>query len=435
MAIQTDTRLRNLVIYNIFVRNFTPEGTFKAVIPELDRIKAMGVDMIWLLPMYPIGQAQRKGQDGSPYAIQDYRAIDPNYGSMEDFLELVEAIHQRDMKIMIDIVFNHTSPDSWLAVNHPEWFYHKPDGSFGNRVGDWYDIIDLDYDHRDLWEYQIETLKFWAQYVDGFRCDVAPLVPLEFWQQARQEVETVNSDMVWLSESVHPSFISFLRGQGLVALSDSEIYQVFDMSYEYDIRDEFEGYIQGEIPLQDYVKVINRQETMYPNNYIKLRNLENHDNPRIRHYIHNEDQLKQWMVFSYSLKGAQLIYNGQEMQADHAPSLFDKDLIMWDDQLDLSHYFQQLITFKKSHIPTDGQMQLFAQNHGNLVLIHHKNPEKEVFVGVQLKSGQGQIHVDLADGDYTDLLSQKLIQVRQGMVNAEQTPFAIETNRPKKENI
>ena len=127
-------------------------------------------------------------------------------------MQLVEQIHTRGMKCILDIVYNHTSPDSWLVAHHPEYFYRKPDGSLGNRVGDWTDVIDLDYTNRDLWEYQIETLQMWAKIVDGFRCDVAPLVPLSFWKEARARVAEVNPDCIWLSESVEPTFIRSLRG-------------------------------------------------------------------------------------------------------------------------------------------------------------------------------------------------------------------------------
>ncbi|POD88555.1 Alpha-amylase [Lactiplantibacillus plantarum subsp. plantarum] len=128
------------------------------------------------MPIYPVGQKNRKGSLGSPYAISDYRAINPELGTMSDFVELCNAIHDQGMKVIIDIVYNHTSPDSELLSAHPDWFYHHSDGSLGNRVADWSDIIDLDYQNHDLWQYQIDTLKKWAQYVDGFRCDVAPLV-------------------------------------------------------------------------------------------------------------------------------------------------------------------------------------------------------------------------------------------------------------------
>ena len=145
MALSTPKTLRNQMMYQIFVRNYSDEGTFAQVEKDLDRIKALGTDIVWLMPIHPIGEAQRKGTLGSPYAISDYRAVNPEFGTLEDFKSLVAAIHDRDMRCIIDVVYNHTSPDSVLSREHPEWFYHKPDGSFGNRVGDWTDIIDLDY--------------------------------------------------------------------------------------------------------------------------------------------------------------------------------------------------------------------------------------------------------------------------------------------------
>ena len=178
------------MMYQIFVRNFSEEGTFAAVIPELDRIKALGTDIVWFMPIHPIGKLQRKGSLGSPYAISDYRAVNPEFGNIDDLRMVVDAIHERGMRCIIDVVYNHTSPDSVLSREHPEWFYHKPDGSFGNRVGDWSDIIDLDYSSRGLWEYQAETLKYWATIVDGFRCDVASLIPLEFCPRRGRKGQT-----------------------------------------------------------------------------------------------------------------------------------------------------------------------------------------------------------------------------------------------------
>ena len=171
MAKDTAAAYRNQVIYSVFVRNHTPEGTFEGVRRDLPRIQALGADIIWLLPIHPIGETARKGTLGSPYAISDYRAVNPEYGTLEDFRRLVEEIHALGMKCIIDVVYHHTSPDSLLAREHPHWFYRREDGSFGNKVGDWSDIIDLDYRDRALWEYQIETLCYWAGMVDGFRCD------------------------------------------------------------------------------------------------------------------------------------------------------------------------------------------------------------------------------------------------------------------------
>ncbi|MBQ2244266.1 MAG: alpha-amylase, partial [Oscillospiraceae bacterium] len=139
MAVSTPKSYRNQVMYSVYVRNHTPEGTFQALRRDLGRIRGLGVDVIWLMPIHPIGEKARKGTLGSPYAIRDYRAVNPEYGTMEDFKALVDDIHALGMKCIIDVVYNHTSPDSWLVEHHPEWFYHKPDGSFGNHVGDWSD--------------------------------------------------------------------------------------------------------------------------------------------------------------------------------------------------------------------------------------------------------------------------------------------------------
>ena len=163
MAKDTRLNLRNEIIYCIYVRNHTPEGTFAAIIPDLQRIRGLGADIIWFMPIHPIGETKRKGVEGSPYAIKDYRAVNPAYGTMDDFKELAAAIHDLGMKVMIDVVYNHTSPDSRLVEQHSEWFYRRPNGEMGNKVGEWYDIVDLDYSHSDLWDYQIETLKQWLR--------------------------------------------------------------------------------------------------------------------------------------------------------------------------------------------------------------------------------------------------------------------------------
>ena len=243
MADQTKKELRNKLMYQVFVRNYTEEGTFDGVRRDLDRIRDLGVDIVYLLPIHPIGEKCRKGSLGSPYAISDYRAVNPEYGTLEDFKALADAVHEKGMKIIIDVVYNHTSPDSVLSVEHPEWFYRKEDGSFGNHVGDWSDIIDLDYTREGLAEYQIETLKYWAGMVDGFRCDVAPFLPLAFWEKARKEVAEVNPDCLWLSESVEPAFIREMRDVGLNVLSDGEVFRAFDVCYDYDVFEYFTGYL------------------------------------------------------------------------------------------------------------------------------------------------------------------------------------------------
>ena len=415
MAKQTDINLRQAIIYSLYVRNFSEEGTFKAVIKELDRIKELGADIIWFLPFYPNGKVARKGSVGSPYAIKDYRDVSPEMGTLEDFQELVAEIHARDMKVMIDIVYNHTSPDSFLAAEHPEWFYHKADGSFGNRVGDWSDIIDLDYNNRGLWDYQIETLKLWINRgVDGFRCDVAPLLPLEFWQEARQEVAKIKGDVIWLSESIELDFIKHMRAQGLTALSDGEIFQAFDMAYDYDVRHLWVAYLEGRLPLSAYIDRLNLQEVIFPANYIKLRNLENHDNRRVADLVPNHDQLLQWTVFNYLQKGAVLIYNGQEHKAVTTPSLFEKDPIDWSGQ-DISPILSKLARLKKT-IPSQAEYDLQVDDENDTLVLTYQTKEQTLVGVFSFKCQEADVKVPLSDGRYENLLNSDNIEVFDGKV-------------------
>lgn len=425
MAVNTPKTYRNMVMYSVFVRNFSEEGTFRALRDELGRIKALGVDIIWLMPIHPIGELARKGTLGSPYAIKDYRAIDPALGTMDDFKALVDAIHALDMRCIIDVVYNHTSPDSWLAEHHPDWFYHKPDGSFGNRIGDWTDVIDLDYSKAALWDYQIETLKLWAGIVDGFRCDVAPLIPLDFWLRARHEVEQVRPGCLWLSESVEPEFIVDNRSRGVASLSDSELFQAFDVSYEYDIFSYFKDYLTGQLPLSEYAAAINRQEAIYPDNFVKLRFLENHDRARAGLMIGDERSLRNWTAFMYFQKGMTLLYAGQEREVRHRPSLFEKDPVDWQTGKDLSKLLAQLYRIKKDPLLADSRYEVKAAARDVLLAAHSKGERR--MLGVFSLRGESVLApVDAPDGVYTNLIDDRDVEVYGGVLRTDGEPVIIE---------
>ena len=428
MAVGTPKFYRNQVMYSIFVRNYSEEGTFNGVRRDLDRIKALGTDIVWLLPIHPIGKKERKGALGSPYAISDYRKVNPEFGTIDDLKRLVADIHVRGMKCIIDVVYNHTSPDSWLAKNHPEWFYHKPDGHFGNKVGEWPDVIDLDYNNRGLWDYQIETLKMWAGIVDGFRCDVAPLIPLEFWTKAREEVAKVNPDCFWLSESVEPVFTVANRARGMVSLSDSEVYQAFDVSYEYDVYYRFKDYLKGKISLGQYAEDINRQEAIYPDNYVKLRFLENHDNARARFLISDELSLQNWTAFLFFQKGMTLIYAGQEVEATHLPSLFEKDTVMWQTGADISWLLARLSQIKKAPLFTDSRYEVTAMPHDIMLASHYKDGQQMLGV-FSLRGKSSLLQLNAPDGFYQNLINDQKVEIHAGMLCTDGHPIIINVSR------
>ena len=427
MATCTPKTLRNMMMYQVFVRNFSEEGTFSKVAERLDEIKALGTDVIWLMPIHPVGKIARKGTLGSPYAISDYRAVNPEFGTLDDFKALVDAIHDKGMKCIIDVVYNHTSPDSVLSIEHPEWFYHKADGSFGNRVGDWTDIIDLDYSNKELWSYQIETLKMWAEIVDGFRCDVAPLIPLDFWLRAREDVEAVRPGCIWLSESVEPGFITYMRGRGMTALSDGEIYQAFDLCYDYDVYGKFRAYLSGRSSLADYAEAINRQEYIYPENYVKLRFLENHDQPRASFLIPDCGALYNWTAFSFFQKGMAFVYAGQEYGADHLPSLFDKDTVDLSEN-EASEFLVPLIRrladIKRDPIFTDSVYTVKAQDERYLVAKHVSDRGEAIGI-FAVRGDVGCVEVDFPDGVYADLISGDDVEVFHGCVQCFGEPIIL----------
>ena len=426
MAENTSKALRNQVIYSVYVRNHTREGDFEGVRKDLPRIRALGVDIVWLMPIHPIGEKARKGTLGSPYAIRDYRAVNPEYGTLEDFRRLVEDIHALGMKCIIDVVYNHTSPDSMLAGEHPQWFYHRADGSFGNRVGDWSDVIDLDYGNQALWDYQIETLKYWASMVDGFRCDVAPLVPLDFWKEARAQVEQVRPGCIWLAETVEPPFIAAIRRMGYDCLSDSQAYEAFDICYDYDVYHTFRSCLAGTLPLERYARALNRQETAYPANYVKLRCLENHDQPRAAFLIPDEGALLNWTAFLFFQKGAALIYGGQEASDSHLPSLFDRDPVDWSGP-DRSELLKKLCALKKHPLLTDSSYEVRALPHDILYAVHESGGKR--LAGIFSARGErGPVHVALPDGQYENLLDGGRLEVKHGLFSCRGVPAVFEVD-------
>ncbi len=430
MASDTDPRLQKAVLYSVFVRNHTPEGTFRAVIPDLPRIRALGTDIIWLMPIHPIGLIRRKGSLGSPYAISDYRTVNPEYGSLNDLKALIDAIHEQGMRCIIDVVYNHTSPDSVLFREHPEYFYRKPDGMPGNRIADWTDIIDLDYAHDGLRDYQTDTLLYWADLVDGFRCDVASLVPASFWERARSEISAKKPGFIWLAESSHLSFSIAVRRRGFYAAADSDLFRVFDMEYEYDIREVLERYLSGRTTLSNWLDMLNFQEFAYPKGYNKMRFLENHDLPRIASLVTDELSLRNFTAMLYFLKGAVLLYAGQEKAIRRRPDLFDRDPIDWSGGNDLSPLLVSLGNMRKSHLDPDDLF--FAEGDDvSEIAVCQRDSRRTRKIGVfSLRGRRGDIRVNAPDGSYTNLIDQTRIRVASGHLHCSGTPVIFTIPQP-----
>jgi len=428
MAINTPLSYRNLVIYEVYVRNHGPNGTFLDVETDLERIKQMGVDIVWFMPIHPIGQLNKKGSLGCPYSILDYREVNPEYGTKSDLKRLIDKVHQLGMKVMIDVVYNHTSHGSVLVRQHPEWFHQDEHGTPVTTVPDWSDVIDLKHPQQELTEYLINTLQMWAKVgVDGFRCDVASLLPEAFWTSARHEVEKVKPGVIWLAESVHAGFIEYRRSKGLSGLSDSEIYSAFDMAYDYDIWTLFQSAVLGKIPVNRYLEALRFQHAIYPANFVKMRCAENHDQRRIMGIAKNWDHAIAWTAFQAFLPGSFLIYGGEESGATHTPSLFDSDKIEWGNY-PLQDFLTRLAMLKKHSIVSKGNWVVISTEPAAVSIWSTSSAS---LVGVfNLSQAKGRVHIPLADGKYHNLLSNDEIEVRDHQVEIPQSAIILEANEP-----
>jgi hypothetical protein len=415
MAADTPQAYRNLVLYEVYVRNHGPNGTFADLESDLPRIREMGVDVVWLMPIHPIGVVGKKGSLGCPYSIADYREVNLEYGTKADLQRLVDRAHELNLKMMIDVVYNHTAHDSVLMEAHPDWYHQDHQGRPVTTVPEWSDVIDLKHPNPALANHLIETLQMWADFgVDGFRCDVASLLPLEFWLAARAAVAEVKPGVIWLAESVQAGWVAERRAAGLPMLSDGELYRAFDLTYDYDIWPIWRAAVQGSVPTRRYLEMVRFQDCIYPTNYVKMRCVENHDNERIMALASSRSQALAWTAFQAFNKGAFLIYAGQEAGAVHTPSLFDLDTIDWG-QYELQPFFSTLCRLKKDPAQREGRFLLLSAEPAiEAVWLHSEGGLLGVF---NTQGRDGRVNVPLTDGDYTDLLSKTIVRVRKGQLN------------------
>ncbi len=431
MSIKTSVEMRKLFLYQVYIRNHTKSGTFEEFTTDLDRIKDLGVDIVYLLPIHEIGVKNKKGELGCPYSIKDYRSVNPEYGDLEDFKKLIDETHKRGMKVMIDVVYNHTSYDSVLINEHPEYFY-KRDGEFANRVGDWWDITDLDYSvSNDLWTELIDTLVYWTKIgIDGFRWDVSSLLPLPFLKEAHQAVLNVNPETVFLSESVHGGFLRYIRKSGFECLSESEVFQVFDMAYDYDTHPYFEGYLKGENTFNQYLDSLDRQEEIFPENYIKMRNLENHDFGRFAAMVDGDmSKIRNWTSLMFFMKGSSMIYAGQERCDTNKPSLFDTDLVNWDGE-DISPLIKKMSAIVKDDIYSKGYYEIH-RTYKDVFMGSYELNEKQVFGIFNVGTEDVEIEVDFPDGAYTNEIDNATLRVKDSKLIVERKPIIIKVINEK----
>ena len=251
------------VLYEMNVRQLTAEGTFRAAIERLPFLRSIGVDAIWLLPIYPIGEDGRKGSLGSYYSIKDYTAVNPEFGTDDDFRAFVVAAHAMGMRVLLDWVANHTARDArWIAERPADW-YERDEQGVAKVPWDWTDTAKLNYANHDVWRGQIDAMRYWVENfdVDGFRCDMAMLVPIEFWQEASEELHRIKSDIFMLAE----------------AEEDNLFDNAFNMSYQWNVHHIMVDIAKGALRGWDLRNAIHSERARYPRESLRLSFTSNHD--------------------------------------------------------------------------------------------------------------------------------------------------------------
>ena len=325
---------KNAVIYEVNVRQYTPEGTFKAFEEHLPRLKELGVDIIWLMPVHPIGEKNRKGSLGSYYSVQDYVAVNPEYGNMEDFKDLVNIAHSLGMYVILDWVANHTAWDNAWIEDHPDWYTRDENGEMIAPF-DWTDVAELNYDSEAMRLAMIEAMKFWITeaYIDGYRCDVAGEVPVEFWDQARAELDKIK-DVFMLAESEQVEHHE----------------NAFDMSYAWELHHLMNDVAKGTKNVKDIDEYFGKHDQKFPEDAYRMNFITNHDENSWNgtEYERMGDAVPAFAVLTYTWPGMPMIYTGQEAGFDRRLLFFDKDSVDWADY-PLSEFYKKLGQLRKEN--------------------------------------------------------------------------------------
>ncbi len=397
---------KNATIYEVNIRQYTKEGTFKAFEAHLPRLKAMGIDILWLMPIQPIGEKNRKGTLGSEYSVKDYYGVNPEFGTMDDFKSLVKKVHEMGMYLILDWVANHSAWDNPLVTEHPEWYTRTLEGDFQPTPWyDWEDIIDFDYNQPGLREYMTEALKFWVKEtnIDGYRCDVAGFIPVDFWESVRKQLDAIKPVFMlaeWESRDLHR--------------------YAFDMTYSWSLWDKMKEVTTGHKNIGGLVEYMAHDVNTFPRDAYRMTFTDNHDknswegNP----LLNFGDGLETSIVLAATVNGMPLVYSGQEAGLNRSLAFFDKDLIEWQEH-PFYDIYRKLFTLKHKN-----QALWNGANGGEMVRIFNDQPSKVISFSREMNGDKvipifnfsnENVTVKLKTshhfGNYTELFTGKVFRI------------------------
>ena len=394
-ARQTRDWVRDGLIYEIYPRDFSQEGNFNGITAQLDRLKDLGVTILWLMPIHPIGQEKKKGTIGSPYAVRDYYGINPDYGTKADLQRLVSEAHRRGLKVVIDIVANHTSWDSVL-MKHPDFYKHDASGKITYPY-DWFDIAALNYNNQELRRYMTDMLRYWLRDfdLDGFRCDVAGEVPTDFWENARVELEKIKPDIFMLAEA-HKAEL---------------LVKAFDLDYSWPLHSVMTDVLHGRGSASDLRAAWEAEVNEWPRGSLHMRFSDNHDERRAIARF-GEPATLAASALMFTIDGVPLLYNGMEVgdtTESGAPALFEKLPVFWpiaERRPEFPRFYKQMATLRRnSSALRRGSLEwLRSSDQSRVLSFLRRSVDEEVLVAINFSNRpfSGTIEVGNA-GNYTEV--------------------------------
>lgn len=389
-ARETPAWLRQSVVYEIFPRNFSASGDFNGITARLDELKDLGVDVLWLMPIHPVGEKLKKGTLGSPYAVRDYHAINPEYGTTNDFKRLVKEAHARGQRVIIDLVANHTAWDN-VMIAHPEFYKQDAAGKIIPPVAEWTDVAGLNYANPRLRDYMISMLKYWVREfdLDGFRCDVASMVPTDFWEQARAELERVKPGIIMLAEASKPDLL----------------VKAFDFDYSWPLHATLNRVMLDGAPATDLKRSWEESRRLFPQGALHLRISDNHDEARAVARFGIRGALAA-QVLMLGIDGVPLFYNG--MEAGDAtesgdPALFEKLPIFWKpkERPPLREIYRELIKLRKKFPAWQNDTVIWLRNtdSANVVTLMRLDAHDEFVIVVNLANRKTTAAVEVLSAE------------------------------------
>jgi cyclomaltodextrinase / maltogenic alpha-amylase / neopullulanase len=394
----------NLSIYEVNVRQFSEEGTFSGFEKQLPRLKEMGVGIIWFMPITPIGDLNRKGTLGSYYSVKDYMAVNPEFGTIEEFKDLVKKIHEMDMYVIIDWVANHTAWDNNLVNEHPEWFTKNNDGEFVPPVADWSDVIDLNYENEELHTYMVNAMKFWVTEtdIDGYRCDVAGMVPMKFWTRVRKELDSIKPVFI-LAEAEGPEFHE----------------NAFDATYSWNLFNLMNDAAERKKNAEDFVYLFEKERDEYNDSDFRMRFTSNHDENTWKGTVFERlgDAAGMFAALTFIVDGIPLIYNGQESGLNKRLEFFERDPIEWKEHK-FNDLYTKLLNLKRDNAALfngerGGKQQFIDGNNEDILVIYREKNDDKVLALFNISESEVKSFINdrSISGEYYDLFSGEKINV------------------------